>query len=145
MGFWPSAMRTLAFQEEHVFGPGVHGESQILWVIYRQRRREVHSLEVHTLCEQAVVPLSGEIIQIVATSQNDGSLDTSSLTAFRIPTGQGICMRPGCWHTTRVGAQEVKCVMFTRRSTTIGLVAHLTSGSSLSESSITLLDRTLAV
>jgi ureidoglycolate lyase len=131
------------FRHEHIFDPGVGGETEVLWVNYKNRQREVSRLEVHRLSQQAIVPLSGEIIQIVAGGQPDGSLDRSSMSAFRVRVGQGVCMRPGCWHTTRVDVQEVKCLMLTRRSTTIDLIAYLTGGSSLSESAVAVVDRTL--
>jgi ureidoglycolate lyase len=124
------------FWQEHIFDPGTGGETEVLWVNYRNRQRAVYSLEVHRLTQQAIVPLTGEIIHVVASSREAGSLDESSLCAFRVPVGQGICMRPGCWHTTRVDAQEVKCLMLTRRSTTVDLVSHLNGGCSLSESGI---------
>ena len=85
------------------------------------------SLEVHRLTEQAIVPLTGDIIHVVANSRQDGSPDEGSMSAFGVPVGQGICMRPGCWHATRVDAQEVKCLMLTRRSTTVDLIAYLTA------------------
>ncbi len=124
------------FWEEHVFNPGAEGKTEVLWVTYRNRHRAVTSLEVHRLTEQAIVPLNGEIIHVVGGSHYDGSLDESSMTAFRVPVGQGICMRLGCWHTTRVDAAEVTCLMLTRRSTTVDLIGYLNSGSSLLESAI---------
>src|ERR1700722_9261122 len=93
------------FWEEHLFDPGMGGESQVLWVNYRNRQPAVSSLEVHRLTQQAIVPLTGEIIQVLACSQEDGSPDIRSVRAFRVPVGAGICMGPGCWHTTRVRAQ----------------------------------------
>jgi len=108
----------------------------MLWVIYRNRERAVPSLEVHRLTQQVIVPLTGEITHVVAGSRQDGSPDELSLSAFRVPVGQGICMRPGCWHTTRVDAAEVTCLMLTRRSTTVDLIAYLNGRSSLSESTI---------
>ena len=115
----------------------------MLWVSYKNRLREVSNLEVHRLSQQAIVPLTGAIIQVVAGGRPDGSPDGSSIRAFRVPVGEGICMRPGCWHTTRVYAQEVKCLMLTRRSTTVDLVAYLTGGSSLSESAVAVVAGTL--
>ncbi len=115
----------------------------MLWVTYRNRERTVTSLEVHRLTQQAIVPLTGDIIQVVAGSRQDGSLDHGGMSAFRIPVGQGICMRPGCWHSTRVDAAEVTCLMLTRRSTTVDLVAYLTGGSSLLESAIAAVERAL--
>lgn len=131
----------LDFWEEHIFDPGIGGETQVLWVNYRNRQREVSRLEAHTLTQQAVVPLTGEIVQVVARSNQDGSPDISSMSAFRVGVGEGICMRAGCWHTTRVEVPEVRCLMLTRRSTTIDLTAHLTGGSPLAESAISDVDR----
>jgi ureidoglycolate lyase len=130
------------FWQEHVFDPGVGGETEVLWVNYRNRQREVCSLEAHKFSQQAIIPLTGEIIHVVAGSQQDRSPDTANMKAFWVPVGEGICMRPGCWHTTRVLAQEVKCLMLTRRSTTSDLIAHLTSGFPLSESAIATVDFT---
>ena len=133
----------IEFWQEHVFDPGAGGETEVLWVRYRNKQREVSSLESHKLSQQAIVPLTGEIIQVVAGSQQDGSLDASTMKAFRVPVGQGICMRPGCWHTTRVDAAEVTCLMLTRRSTTVDLIAHLTDGSPLTESAMAVVAWTL--
>jgi ureidoglycolate lyase len=74
------------FWEEHVFDPGVGGETEVLWVTYRNQQRAVTSLEVHRLTQQAIVPLTGDIIQIVAGSRQDGSRDEGSLSAFRVLT-----------------------------------------------------------
>ena len=131
------------FWQEHIFDPGTGGETEVLWVTYRSRQRAVTSLEVHRLTGQAIVPLTGEITLIVASSREDGSPDEGSMSAFRVPVGQGICMRPDCWHTTRVDVAEVTCLMLTRRSTTVDLIAHLNGGSPLSESAIVAADRTL--
>jgi ureidoglycolate lyase len=133
------------FWQEHMFDPGVGGETEMLWVTYRKQQRAVTSLEVHRLTQQAIVPLTDDIIQVVADSREDGSPDESSMSAFRVPVGQGICMRPGCWHTTRVYAQEVKCLMLTRRSTTVDLIAYMNGNSSVSESAHAVVDRTLPV
>jgi ureidoglycolate lyase len=124
------------FWEEQRFDSGVEGETQVLWVSYRNRDRTIKSLEVHRLTQQVVVPLTGEIIQIVAMSRQDGSPDINSLRAFRIPVGKGVCMQAGCWHTTRVEVPEVQCLMLTRRSTTIDLIGHLNTGTTLAESEI---------
>ena len=132
------------FWHQSIFDPGIGGETEMLWVNYRNNQPSITDLEVHRLTQQAVVPLTGEIIQVVACSQPDGSLDTGSINAFRVPVGAGICMRPGCWHTTRVDSQEVQCMMLTRCSTTVDLIAHLTTGSSLSESAITVVNRRLS-
>lgn len=133
----------ISFWQEHIFDPGAGGEVEVLSVIYRNTQRTITSLEVHRLTEQAVIPLTGSIIQILAFSLPDGSPDTAGLRAFRVPVGQGICMRPGCWHATRVDSAEVRCLMLTRSSTTVDLVAHLAARSSLAESEITSVYATL--
>jgi ureidoglycolate lyase len=136
----------ITFSEQHIFSPGPSADTQILWVTYSARNSEIQTLEMHKLCQQVVVPLTGEIIQIVAASGPAGPPDLQTLRAFRIRPGQGICMRPGCWHTTRVERDDVNCLMLTRPSTTQDLIAHLHNKTPLSESQIvTLADpRTLA-
>lgn len=128
------------FWHEHTFNPGVGGETEVLWVNYRNRRPEVSALEVHRLTQQAIVPLTGEIIQVVTTSEPDGSADIASMSAFRVRVGEGVCMQPGCWHTTRVETQEVKCMMLTRCSTTVELVAYLSGRAPLCESAMWAVD-----
>ncbi len=118
------------FWEEDIFDAGEGGETHILRVNYRNTSREVKSLEMHRLTYQMLTPLTGAIVQIVAEP------DLARLQAFRMGVGEGICMRPGCWHATRVDEQEVQCLMLTRRSTTVDLINHLKSGSELRESAI---------
>lgn len=125
------------FWSAHAFDTGAGGEAEVLWVVYRSSDRQIASLEAHHLTQQAIIPLTGSIIQIVARGMaRDGSPDPSTLAAFRVEPGQGICMRPGCWHTTRVLAGEVRCAMLTRRSTTLDLVAHLAHGTPAVESTV---------
>ena len=125
------------FWQEHVFNTGAGGDAEVLWVNYRSASVDITSLEKHLLTQQAIVPLTGDIIQIVASSAADGSPDLSTLIAFRVAQGQGVCMRPGCWHATRVTDAQVTCLMLTRRSTTLDLVQHLTTDAAASESAIT--------
>lgn len=124
------------FWHEHLFNTGAGGDAEVLWVNYRSQSTEIASLEKHLLTQQAIVPLTGSIIQVVARSADDGSPDLSTLAAFRVAQGQGVCMRPGCWHATRVTDAEVTCLMLTRRSTTIDLIQHLTTDASATESAI---------
>lgn len=124
------------FWREHLFDTGSTGETEVLWVKYRNNEEVVDSLEAHWLTEQAIVPLTGPVIQLVAASTPDGRPDVDSLQAFLVPVGEGICMRPRCWHATRVLQNEVTCLMLTRRSTTYDLVVHLVTGAPASESGI---------
>ena len=125
-----------SFWQEHIFDPGGGGQTELLSVVYRNTRRTITSLEVHRFTQQAVIPLTGSITQVVSSSLADGSPDIGSLLAFRVLVGGGICMRPGCWHATRVDSREAHCLILTRRSTTADLIAHLTTGSLLSETEI---------
>ncbi len=123
------------FWREHLFDSGTGGQPEILWVHYRNDGPVTH-LEVHHLTQQAIVPLTGPLIHVVAASGPDGQPDLRSLAAFRVPPGQGLCMRPGCWHASRVPAGEVACLMLTRRSTTEDLVPHMRDGAPARESAI---------
>lgn len=123
------------FWQEHLFD-AAGGEPELLWVNYRDNNLDVDSVEVHLHTQQAIIPLLGEIIQVLALDAGDGTPDPATLRAFRIPAGQGICMRPGCWHATRVADGEARCLMLTRRSTTVDLIAHLDGGAPMTESAL---------
>lgn len=122
------------FWHEHGFDVGPGGEHEILWVKYRSTDPVVERLEAHSLTQQAVIPLVGQIIQIVAAATAEGLPDPSTVRAFALSPGYGICMRPGIWHATRARAGEATCLMLTRRSTTADLVRHLNTGSAATES-----------
>lgn len=121
----PSAFSNTAtdFWQEHLFDAGQGGEAEILWVNYRNHDPSIAVFEKHMLTEQAVVPLIGSIVQVVAMSGQDGSPNFSTARALYIEPGQGVCMMPGVWHATRSSGST--CLMLTRRSTTMALVAQL--------------------
>ncbi|MEI2418263.1 ureidoglycolate lyase [Orrella sp. JC864] len=123
------------FWHEHAFDAGPDGEVEVLWVNYRSGA-EVGQLEKHLLTQQAIVPLTGPVVHVVAASDAAGAPALGTLAAFAVPQGQGICMRPGCWHATRVAQGQVSCLMLTRRSTTADLVRHLRQGQPARESAI---------
>jgi ureidoglycolate lyase len=123
------------FWQAHLFDPGRQGQTEVLWVHYRSRE-DIAALEVHRLTEQAIVPLTGDIIHVVAASGPDGAADLRSLRAFRLTQGQGICMRPGCWHASRVEGGEVTCLMLTRSSTTRELIELMTRQTPAQESAL---------
>jgi len=142
----PTAPAALAFSHPgsdfwhaHDFDPGEGGQTEVLWVNYRDRSLRLRALEAHWLTEQAIIPLGGhDIVHVVCTTLGDGSRmpDTRCLRAFRVASGQGICMRPGCWHTSFVFGGQTTCLMLTRRSTTRDLVAHLKGEARAVETSI---------
>lgn len=116
------------FWHAHDFEPGAGGKTEVLWVNYRSGNLRLRTLEVHWLTEQAIIPLgAGEIVHVVCPTLDDDRRlpDLKRLRAFRVGGGLGVCMRPGCWHTSLVLAGQTTCLMLTRRSTTRDLVAHL--------------------
>ena len=128
------------FWREHLFDTGTPGETEILWVAYRNRDTAITSLEMHRLTQQAIVPLTAPVIHLVAVSSKDGEPDLNSLRAFEIPVGKGLCMRPNIWHATRVIDSDATCLMLTRPSTTYDLVVHLKTGAPACESAIRTID-----
>jgi ureidoglycolate lyase len=122
------------FWHEHLFDAGTQGETEVLWVNYRDNGPLVSKLEVHHMTQQAVVPLTKEIVQILCLSDAVGVPDLSTLRAFHLSPGTGICMRPGVWHATR--ADDATCLMLTRRSTTEDLIDHLVNERPAKESAI---------
>ncbi len=124
------------FWHAHAFEVGEGGQPELLWVAYRDDASPLSALETHLLTQQALMPLTGALIQFVACSGADGAPDMATLRGFRVTPGQGICMRPGCWHTTRSTGGEVLGAMLTRRSTTVDLARHLAHGEPARESTI---------
>lgn len=122
------------FWHEHLFDAGVAGKTEILWVNYRSNDPAIGSLERHLLTDQAVVPLVGAITQIVALPAADGSPDLDSLRAFRVEPGMGVCMRANIWHATR--SEGATCLMLTRRSTTVDLIAGLNGTAAMVETAL---------
>ena len=122
------------FSHEHLFDPGTGADAEVLWVTYRDASPVITKLEVHHLTQQAVVPLTQEIFQVLCLSDDHQMPDLTTLRAFQLSPGVGICMRPGVWHTTR--AVDATCLMLTRPSTTADLVAHLTHKQPAKESMI---------
>jgi ureidoglycolate lyase len=125
-----------AFWQEHLFDPGPDGEVEVLWVTYSDASQAIDRLEVHHLTQQAVVPLIGEIIQVVALSDGGGAPDLASVRAFHLSPGVGICMHAGIWHATRTIGPEATCLMLTRRSTTVDLIGHLANAHPVRETSL---------
>lgn len=125
------------FWHQHAFETGSGGRTEVLWVNYRRCDGRIDTLEVHHLTQQAIVPLgSTGVVHVVARSDAQGAPDLGTLRAFDIAPGQGVCMQPGCWHATQVEAGEATCLMLTRDSTTVELVAHMQHGAPADESAL---------
>ncbi|MEH2481565.1 ureidoglycolate lyase [Nitrobacteraceae bacterium AZCC 2146] len=122
------------FWHEHFFDPGMGGDTEVLWVKYRDNNPLVSKLEVHHMTQQAVVPLTSDIVQVLCLSDENRTPDLSTLRAYHLSPGVGICMRPGVWHATR--ADDATCLMLTRRSTTEDLIDHLINERPAKESAI---------
>ena len=122
------------FWHEHFFDPGTGGNTEVLWVEYRDNNPLVSKLEVHHMTQQAVVPLTKEIVQILCLSDANQTPDLSTLRAYRLSPGVGICMRAGVWHATR--ADNATCLMLTRGSTTEDLIDHLVNSQPAKETAI---------
>jgi ureidoglycolate hydrolase len=131
----PSTFKSASsdFWRTHIFHNG-EASAEVLWVSYRPQSMVLRSMEAHRLTQQAIVPLTGPIIQVLAISNAQGEPDMASLRAFEIPQGQGFCMYPNVWHATRVRDAEVVCLMLTRASTTRDLAVSLREGKSPEES-----------
>jgi ureidoglycolate lyase len=126
---FPEAKGAIAFRtaavsswRQQLFDVGKEGEVEIVWVDYKLTNPVVNKLERHYLTEQAVVPLVGEIIQILALSTPSGEPDVATMRAFRVPPGTGVCMGKGVWHTTR--SLSSTCLMLTRGSTSVDILKH---------------------
>lgn len=130
------------FWHQHYFQAGHGGIPEILWVNYRNADPLITELEVHWKTQQAIVPLGGaRIIHVVALSrQSVRAPNPKTVRAFYVDPGQGVCMNPGCWHTTRIVDNESTCLMLTRGSTTIDLASHLRGEADARESGFARLD-----
>lgn len=124
------------FWHQHYFHAGQDGVPEVLWVNYRNADPDIKELEVHWKTQQAIVPLGQvPVIHIVALSrQNVRAPNPRTIRAFVVNPGQGLCMNPGCWHTTRIIDREATCLMLTRASTTIELARHLRGETTATES-----------
>lgn len=129
------------FWHEHAFDTG-GGETEVLWVDYRNDSRLVRALEAHLLTQQAIVPLGGAaILHAVALCRPGEDLpDLATLKVFEVGGSRGICMKPRVWHASLVRGGQTTCLMLTRRSTTADLVGHLSGGMPMMETAIVTLE-----
>lgn len=112
-----------SFYRAALFDPGDDGEVDLLWVTY-DRTEIPETLESHLLTEQALIPISGSVVQHVRRPDHrDGAVES-----FLIQPGQGIVMDRGCLHTTTSVSGKALCLMVSRASTTQDLADSLGHG-----------------
>ncbi|MGO1972876.1 MAG: hypothetical protein ACTH2Q_07940 [Propionibacteriaceae bacterium] len=116
-GFWSAET---AFVSASPFDPGADGEVDLLWVTYDRVERPT-AFEAHLLTEQALIPISGSIVQHVFRPDHNGG----RVESFAVNPGQGIVMNRGCFHTTTSVNDHVVCLMVSRASTTRDLADSL--------------------
>lgn len=112
----PSGM---AVWRQELFDVGPGGEPEIAWVIHKGADPIVTRFEKHDLTEQAVIPLTGDLIQIVALSGADEAPDLSTIRAFRLTPGIGLSMGRNIWHASR--SKGITLAMLTRGSTSVAM------------------------
>lgn len=125
-GFWSAET---AFVSASSFDPGAEGTVDLLWVTYDRAERP-STFEVHLHTEQALIPISGSVVQHVFRPDHNGG----EIESFQVDPGQGIVMDPGCYHTTTSLGGFVTCLMVSRESTTRDLAAGLQDGREPTES-----------
>lgn len=109
-----------AFASASSFDPGADGTVDLLWVTYdRAERPSVFEVHLHT--EQALIPISGSVVQHVFRPDHNGG----QIESFLVEPGQGIVMDAGCHHTTTSVGGFVTCLMVSRESTTRDLADSL--------------------
>ncbi len=121
----PASFRTstgMAVWRQQIFDAGDHGDVEIVWVNHQGADPLITRLEQHHLTQQAVVPLTGDLIHIVALSTATGEPDLASMRAFRLPPGTGLCMGRDVWHASR--SHGVTVLMLTRGSTSIDMARY---------------------
>lgn len=115
--FWSAET---AFVSASSFDPGAEGTVDLLWVTYDRTERP-STFEVHLHTEQALIPISGSVVQhVFRPDHNDGEVES-----FLVEPGQGVVMDPGCYHTTTSVDGFVTCLMVSRESTTRDLADSL--------------------
>ena len=58
----------------------------------------IKSSEFHNHCDEAIIPLNGDILIHVAPADNKDILETEKIEVFRIPSLTLVNIRPGVWH-----------------------------------------------
>jgi ureidoglycolate hydrolase len=58
----------------------------------------VQDLEIHTFCQEGILPLDGDVLISLAPATANGDLPWDRLEAFQVPQGTMVTLRPGVWH-----------------------------------------------
>jgi len=119
---------------QDIFDTGADGKADIAWVIHKGADPMVNRFEQHHLTEQAVIPLTGELIQIVALSGPDGAPDLATVKAFRLAPGIGLNMGQDVWHASR--SNGVTLVMLTRSTTSTDMAQFQNKKGPLAETAL---------
>lgn len=101
-------------------GPG--GEMDIVWVHHVGDNPLITNLEQHHLTEQAIIPLTGDIVHIVCLSGPDRKPDLATMKAFRLSPGIGLTMSRDVWHGSR--SRGIINMMLSRKSTSLDTADH---------------------
>lgn len=117
-----------SFFRASLFEPGADGTTDLLWVSY-DRAEPPEDFEAHLLTEQALIPITGTIVQHLFRDD----VDDGTVSRFLVRPGQGIVMSPGSFHTTTSVDGEALCLMVSRVSTTDDLSRSLQTGCQASE------------
>lgn len=117
-----------SFFRASLFEPGADGTTDLLWVSY-DRAEPPEDFEAHLLTEQALIPITGTIVQHLFRDD----VDDGTVSRFLVRPGQGIVMSPSSFHTTTSVDGEALCLMVSRVSTTDDLSRSLQTGCQASE------------
>lgn len=58
----------------------------------------IDTIEYHSACGEALLPLDGEVVVPVAPATPEGDIPTERIAVFRVPKGTLLALRPGVWH-----------------------------------------------
>jgi ureidoglycolate lyase len=65
----------------------------------------VKDLELHTFCQEGILPLDDEVLIGLAPATANGDLPWNRIEAFHVPQGTLVTLRPGVWHCGPFAAQ----------------------------------------
>jgi len=130
------ASSTLTMWRTHLFDTGGSDKTDVLWMSLTCDDSDVERLQARWITEEALIPLSGPVVQIVASSTDDRRPDMDTLRAFEVPVGLGVCVRPQCWYSTRALNGDVTSLVLSRRSSTYDFLVHLQTGAPACETGV---------